>query len=355
MENIPQQPNGQVPQKGWFSMHHTGTTIVVALGVLLIASTIAWAQHKNQTQTANSCVEGSREADCRDTKICIQVVTWATNRETNETKQFPTPCDVPEGWVLMAEEPEANVKTYTNSEFGFEMQYPESWAVKVLEKGSLVTAEAVRIAFMQGNVEKLIFEGDYHDYSYAESHVGFQGKQKIGNLTFDTVGGSTSLFFIKGAGGRGYHFEVKKMDSEIESVISSLKFVDSETANWKIHTNSEFRFELKYPETELLEETPNVDWVVLALHDREDRQRFNFTINVDQPGMGFEGYNIVSRSTVAIDGVKANKQILEVSDGHEKGTKVVLFIFMKDNHEYLIQASGEIERADEILSTLRFN
>jgi len=30
--------------------------------------------------------------------FCIQVITPAINPQTGETKEFPTPCEVPEGW-----------------------------------------------------------------------------------------------------------------------------------------------------------------------------------------------------------------------------------------------------------------
>lgn len=30
--------------------------------------------------------------------VCIQVITPARNPQTAEIKDFPTPCDVPEGW-----------------------------------------------------------------------------------------------------------------------------------------------------------------------------------------------------------------------------------------------------------------
>ena len=34
-----------------------------------------------------------------ESKICAQVITPATNLETKECKEFPTPCDVPSGWM----------------------------------------------------------------------------------------------------------------------------------------------------------------------------------------------------------------------------------------------------------------
>ena len=38
--------------------------------------------------------------ETNDSIVCIQVITHAHNPETNEEKNFPTPCDVPEGWVV---------------------------------------------------------------------------------------------------------------------------------------------------------------------------------------------------------------------------------------------------------------
>lgn len=33
-----------------------------------------------------------------ENEICIQVITPARNPETGEVVEFPTPCDVPDGW-----------------------------------------------------------------------------------------------------------------------------------------------------------------------------------------------------------------------------------------------------------------
>ena len=38
-----------------------------------------------------------------DAKICAQVITTAKNQSTGETKDFPTPCDVPVGWEVVNE------------------------------------------------------------------------------------------------------------------------------------------------------------------------------------------------------------------------------------------------------------
>ena len=36
-----------------------------------------------------------------DTEVCAQVITSARDPQTGYIKQFPTPCDVPEGWVVI--------------------------------------------------------------------------------------------------------------------------------------------------------------------------------------------------------------------------------------------------------------
>lgn len=42
-------------------------------------------------------------------ELCIQVITPARNPHSGEVREFPTPCDVPEGWVPLNEGIELNV------------------------------------------------------------------------------------------------------------------------------------------------------------------------------------------------------------------------------------------------------
>jgi hypothetical protein len=39
------------------------------------------------------------QPDNNDDAFCIQVITPARNPATGEIRDFPTPCDVPEGWI----------------------------------------------------------------------------------------------------------------------------------------------------------------------------------------------------------------------------------------------------------------
>ena len=63
--------------------------ILLALFVLIAASLGAgyWGTKRSQRQAEQG--------------VCIQVITPAKNTQTGEIKEFPTPCDVPEGWEII--------------------------------------------------------------------------------------------------------------------------------------------------------------------------------------------------------------------------------------------------------------
>lgn len=60
--------------------------------------TCAWAE----TEELDSCLDeadGDLNYDANDSEVdCMQVITYGTDPETGECKEFPTPCDVPDGW-----------------------------------------------------------------------------------------------------------------------------------------------------------------------------------------------------------------------------------------------------------------
>lgn len=63
----------------------------MAIGVLLIY----WAFH------SGSKVVDEVPTDDDDGVICAQVITSAKNPETGEVVDYPTPCDVPEGFEVV--------------------------------------------------------------------------------------------------------------------------------------------------------------------------------------------------------------------------------------------------------------
>lgn len=55
---------------------------------------------QNQPAVIEEILESFKflENTSKNDEVCIQVITPAKNEETGECKEFPTPCDVPEGW-----------------------------------------------------------------------------------------------------------------------------------------------------------------------------------------------------------------------------------------------------------------
>lgn len=66
----------------------------MAVGVLLIY----WAFH-----SGNRRIDGVPVAP-NEGEVCAQVITAAKNLETGEVVEYPTPCDVPDGWEIMQPE-----------------------------------------------------------------------------------------------------------------------------------------------------------------------------------------------------------------------------------------------------------
>ena len=54
-------------------------------------------------------------------EVCAQVITEARNPETGEVKEFPTPCDVPEGWEVTSGEV---MDSYSSEKLGLSFSYP---------------------------------------------------------------------------------------------------------------------------------------------------------------------------------------------------------------------------------------
>ena len=95
--------------EGTFS---SGTSIVVPKDKLILIIS-GWHNHDNKLHAYKvfnqilstfkfipSTSLGTGEPNQSD-QPCIQVITPARNPETGEVKDFPTPCDVPEGWIKL--------------------------------------------------------------------------------------------------------------------------------------------------------------------------------------------------------------------------------------------------------------
>jgi len=91
-------------------------SVVFVVGVL--TGIIAYASYVSVTQDTGTIVQeiplvkdGTENAEDNGV-ACIQVITPARNPETGDIKEFPTPCDVPEGWeVIQNDIPDLNIET----------------------------------------------------------------------------------------------------------------------------------------------------------------------------------------------------------------------------------------------------
>jgi hypothetical protein len=123
-----QLPEVKLPDNriNWFSRHHLWGYAFLVLAFLLAVSFIYQMEYGKKTNEA---------------QICIQVITPAKNNQSGEVKDFPTPCDVPEGWEKIDSSAEIipaseEKQTYSNKDFGIEFDYPGNWRIEgVIENG----------------------------------------------------------------------------------------------------------------------------------------------------------------------------------------------------------------------------
>ncbi|MCC7356795.1 MAG: hypothetical protein IT410_04275 [Candidatus Doudnabacteria bacterium] len=63
--------------------------------------TIKTGQEVEKIQPDRNTPSKPAEEVTSDDEFCIQVITPARNPQTGDTEDFPSPCDVPEGWELI--------------------------------------------------------------------------------------------------------------------------------------------------------------------------------------------------------------------------------------------------------------
>lgn len=81
----------------------------------------------------------------QDGQICAQVITPAKNIQTSECKEFPTPCDVPEGWEKVGSCVDAIVGWKTYSDKGIYFKYPAGWDISPYSNNSEITSTSPKI------------------------------------------------------------------------------------------------------------------------------------------------------------------------------------------------------------------
>ncbi|MEK7613449.1 MAG: hypothetical protein AAB439_01060 [Patescibacteria group bacterium] len=72
--------------------------IIGVLTAILVVAGVWFLVLDTPTTVAPTPTESTGD---KNTVVCIQVITPARNLETGVIKEFPTPCDVPEGWEVI--------------------------------------------------------------------------------------------------------------------------------------------------------------------------------------------------------------------------------------------------------------
>lgn len=378
MEDLPQPP----PDKNWFSRHMLlgyGFLILIFAGAVWAGYELKYGGKRNQ----ESGIKNQGE-------ICIQVIQRARNPQTGEVKDFPTPCDVPEGWEKITEINEtANWQTYRNEEYGFEFRYPANFGEVKLDLYDGQRGKALRGIFRLN--DSLVFGGNTSDYDAGReaslvdtsgfvevdgkfyNKFGYDmpdairkinkdcilvGKGMYGDVTLYDYGAICNLQSIIFPGIAFENRDQTIIDqTEFEKIISTFKSTPPIPAELKAYANTKYSYQLQYP----------TNWVV------EDKDKAVF---IHDPGGGEAlGINIVIRSESASEVVKgilsgiepepfgkliSNKEITiagiaarEIVYQTAIGINFKDVIFEKNEDTFWIK-SQDYEIIDQILSTFKF-
>ncbi len=71
--------------------------VIAALGIALIA--LAFVYSTKDPGVSPTPLPPAPHVE--EPRMCAQVITPARNPDTSEIREFPTPCDVPEGWEVI--------------------------------------------------------------------------------------------------------------------------------------------------------------------------------------------------------------------------------------------------------------
>lgn len=78
--------------------------IILTLLLIIGVGAFLYVDSSTPSTKAPEEVQETPAVEEEEPAFCIQVITPARNPETGEIREFPTPCDVPEGWEPIAPE-----------------------------------------------------------------------------------------------------------------------------------------------------------------------------------------------------------------------------------------------------------
>lgn len=91
---------------------------VVLIGFGYWATSSLFFGEKTPSASLNGAEEENTKNGNEGGVVCIQVITPARNPATGEIREFPTPCDVPEGWEKVENDiPGLNIDVESDNAF----------------------------------------------------------------------------------------------------------------------------------------------------------------------------------------------------------------------------------------------
>lgn len=121
----------------------------------------------------------------------------------------------------------------------------------------------------------------------------------------------------------------------------------------RIYRNEKLGFEFRYPDSITVHEEDYSSsfpgHIVLQLTKGE---KGFLTIDVNEPGTGFEGWEMISRTSSTVEGVKVDKQVFIATDDRARH---ILYQFVEGGNEFLlISGEGSEQEMDAVVATFKF-
>jgi|GEM_PF-1597739 hypothetical protein len=293
---------------------------------------------------------------------------------TDNTRQVP---EVPSDW-----------KTYTNSQYGFELTFTDKW--KGYKVQTQVNKDDTIYKFQlpaTSSTESLADKNGYLspftiDVWNKSAWDNLPDYQKLGD---DSMKNNSYVFVVSYFNDPPSGFS--RTDLQIDQILSTFKFTDSttiDTSTWKTYTNSQYGFEFKYPSQALFFEETNSseDFGILKPGASLPKNPEDFTgvckievwnhllnpnkldlnawFNEEVKLSRSQGnpYTIMSQKETMINGNK----VLVIDDGDDLGSYHRVY-YLAPSNDFVVQFSitcGPDYKADgtkifdQILSTFKF-
>lgn len=255
-----------------------------------------------------------------------------------------------------------------SSQYGFEIQYPSNWSVKHYAYPTILIIHENQKDFIKISptdvAEEYAF--DAKDPICDIETITFAGKKALDCKTGAQTGDFRYVRVIdptqpKWGDKNELSYTVYESDREdADDILATFKFIDPKndpTASWTTYLVNEYGFEFRYPAEVFEDGSSDSDgsWLEMNFHDKVDRQRLGFSVYVNHPGLDFGDKKDIFRGTANVDGIKADKIVLEEIGGHEQGTKTVVYTFSYGEDKYTVVGRGISSNDDleEILSTFQ--